>query len=229
MVHNDRMAGMDRPFDRRRSCSGYTDSNNSSGSPRDIQMIRNENRILVMSIFAGMLMVAVAISVSLIADAVNMDRLFSYKTQHQYIPALAVSDILYEHEPNEIRMTKTPRIVEESEPQISVEHYEPEYGYSYEETDGFYSSDYLRSAGVITDGDTKYTWYSQRVLPGGGLDIEGRHVEDGYVVDGEGRIVVASSDVPYGTEIELPFGSGKGIVLDTGYLEPGQIDIYTDF
>lgn len=236
MVYNNRMAGVDRPSDSRRSRSGHTDSGHSGDSPCDIQMMRSENHILIMSIFAGILMVIVAISAMLITDSINMDRLFSYKTKHRYIPALPVSDILYEYEPNEIRMTKTPRIIEEPELQAPTEYYEseygyhePEYDYSYEETDGFYSSDYLRSAGVVNDGGTKYTWYSQNVLPGGGLDIEGRHVEDGYVVDGNGRIVVASSDIPYGTEIDLPFGSGKGIVLDTGYLEPGQIDIYTDF
>ena len=95
--------------------------------------------------------------------------------------------------------------------------------------DGFYTSNELALLGVIHDDRYCYTWYSQRVLPGGGLDIEGRHVsEEGYVVDGSERIVVASSDLPWGTEVEIPFGSGTGIVLDTG-CAPGVIDIYTDF
>lgn len=94
----------------------------------------------------------------------------------------------------------------------------------------YYSAEYLRQAGIIFDGDRTYTWYSENVLPGGGLDIEGRHVSDeGYVVDAYERIVVASADIPYGTEVAIPFGSGKGVVLDTGYLSPGQIDIYTSF
>ena len=92
-----------------------------------------------------------------------------------------------------------------------------------------YSSDDLRSLGVIYDDGYRYTWYSQRVLPGGGLNIEGRHVSDeGYVVDSQDRIVVASSDLAYGTTIDVPFGNGKAVVLDTGCTS-GTIDVYTDF
>ena len=94
---------------------------------------------------------------------------------------------------------------------------------------GAYGADELRTQGVIFDGGYRYTWYSQRVLPGGGLAIDGRHVSDeGYVVDADGRIVVASSDLPKGTEIDVPFGSGKAVVLDTG-CAPGTVDVYTDF
>ena len=95
--------------------------------------------------------------------------------------------------------------------------------------DGSYAASELKTQGVICDGDYRYTWYSQRILPGGGLEIEGRHVSDeGYVVDAEERIVVASSDLDRGTELEVPFGSGKAVVLDTGCAS-GTIDIYTDF
>jgi len=94
---------------------------------------------------------------------------------------------------------------------------------------GYYSSEQLRDAGVINDGGVSYTWYSQQVLPGGGLNIEGRHVSDeGYIVDGQDRIVVASSDLPYGTELSVPFGGGTAVVLDTG-CAPGIVDVYTDF
>ena len=97
------------------------------------------------------------------------------------------------------------------------------------QSDGSYAASELKTQGVICDGDYRYTWYSQRVLPGGGLEIEGRHVSDeGYVVDAEERIVVASSDLDRGTELEVPFGSGKAVVLDTGCAS-GTIDIYTDF
>lgn len=95
--------------------------------------------------------------------------------------------------------------------------------------DDSYAADELRSQGVIYDGDYRYTWYSQRILPGEGLEIEGRHVSDeGYVVDADERIVVASSDLDRGAELEVPFGSGKAVVLDTGCAS-GTIDIYTDF
>ena len=84
--------------------------------------------------------------------------------------------------------------------------------------------------GVVEDGDDFYTWYSERTLPGGGLselNSNGRHSEDGFVKDGDGYIAVASCDYEKGTVIETPFGAAK--VYDTGYLAPGQIDVYTSF
>ena len=73
----------------------------------------------------------------------------------------------------------------------------------------------------------KETWYSQRVLPGGGLDIPGRHVnEEGFVCDGDGYICVASSTYSKGTVIETSRGMGK--VYDSG-CAPGVIDIYTNW
>lgn len=73
----------------------------------------------------------------------------------------------------------------------------------------------------------KETWYSQRVLPGGGLDIPGRHVnEEGFVCDADGYICVASSTYPKGTVIETSRGMGK--VYDSG-CAPGILDIYTNW
>lgn len=93
----------------------------------------------------------------------------------------------------------------------------------------WYSSEQFQRDGVIDEGGVRYTWYSENVLPGGGLSIDGRHVsEDGYVVDAYGRIVVASSDLPYGSEVSVPFGDGRAIVLDSG-CAPGVIDVYTSF
>lgn len=88
-----------------------------------------------------------------------------------------------------------------------------------------YSAEDLRYDGRISDGDYTYTWYSEQVLPGGGLDIPGRHLNEyGFVVDGEGRIAVASTDHERGTELETAFGTA--VVYDTGYLAPGQLDVY---
>lgn len=96
-----------------------------------------------------------------------------------------------------------------------------------------YSSPYaanpcsLMYDGVQSDGEHTYTWYSQNVLPGGGLDIPGRHVGDGgYVMDGDGNIAVASSDYEQGTVIETPYGTAK--VYDSGCAS-GVIDVYTDW
>ena len=44
------------------------------------------------------------------------------------------------------------------------------------------------------------TYYSQKVLPGTGLNIPGRHIaSDGTIRDKDGYIVLASDDYPKGT------------------------------
>lgn len=103
----------------------------------------------------------------------------------------------------------------------SYEYYEPSYSNS------GYSGTNLMTDGVVCDGGTRYTWYSERVLPGGGLNIPGRHVNsDGFVVDGNGNICVASSDLPYGTAVSTPWGDG--VVYDGGCAS-GTVDIYTSW
>ena len=71
------------------------------------------------------------------------------------------------------------------------------------------------------------TYYSQKVLAGGGLNIHGRHVgEYDTVRDGDGYIVIASDVHPKGTIVETSLGTGK--VYDTG-VGHGGIDIYTNW
>ena len=84
-----------------------------------------------------------------------------------------------------------------------------------------------KSKGVNYFNGHRETWYSQRVLPGGGLHIPGRHVDDrGLVCDEDGYICVASEDYPKGTIIETSLGMGR--VYDCG-CDSGTIDIYTDW
>lgn len=84
----------------------------------------------------------------------------------------------------------------------------------------------FRSQGTTNDGNYDYTWYSQRVLPGGGLNIPGRHVdEDGFVRDENGNLCIAARDLDKGTEVDTPFG--KAVVYD--YCPNGNLDIYTDW
>lgn len=71
------------------------------------------------------------------------------------------------------------------------------------------------------------TYYSQKVLPGGGLDIPGRHIaSDGTIRDSSNYIVVASDDYPKGTVVQTSLG--PGMVYDTGS-GSGNIDLYTDW
>lgn len=82
--------------------------------------------------------------------------------------------------------------------------------------------------GVVNWGGHKFTYYSQSVLPGGGLSIPGRHVNDaGYVSDGNGYIVVAANrSVSKGTIINTPFGAqGKVYDICAG-CTPDWIDVY---
>lgn len=82
----------------------------------------------------------------------------------------------------------------------------------------------FRVRGVIYHNGIKFTYYSELVLPGRGLQIPGRHVNaNGYVVDENGYIVLAN-DAPIGTVIDTPFGA-KGKVYDRGTFG-NQFDVY---
>lgn len=78
--------------------------------------------------------------------------------------------------------------------------------------------------GVVYSDGYKFTYYSQSVLPGGGLSIPGRHVNaDGFVSDGDGYIVLAGS-APLGTVYDTPFGY-KGKIYDRGTYG-NHLDVY---
>lgn len=90
-----------------------------------------------------------------------------------------------------------------------------------------YSASYFRKMGVIHWNGWRWTWYSQRVLPGGGLKIPGRHVDEhGYICDKDNYICVASSKLKKHTVIDTPFGK-KGKVYDSGCAK-NTIDVYCD-
>lgn len=95
-------------------------------------------------------------------------------------------------------------------------------------TERIYEPSDFKWMGVINWGGYRWTYYSQRVLPGGGLNIPGRHVdEDGFVCDEDGYICLASSDYGRGTIIDTPFGK-KGKVYDCGCAS-GTLDCYCDW
>ena len=87
-----------------------------------------------------------------------------------------------------------------------------------------YSLPQFMSAGVINWHGYKFTYYSQQVLPGGGLVIPGRHVnKDGYVSDKDGYIILAGS-APKGTVYDTPFGY-QGKIYDRGTVG-NHLDVY---
>ena len=95
-----------------------------------------------------------------------------------------------------------------------------------EEVVSQYTPEDLRFHGVIYWGNYKFTWYSEKVLPGGGLNIPGRWSDGNFVRDIDNYICVASSDLPKGTIVDTPWGIAK--VYDCG-CSSGVIDIYVSW
>lgn len=87
-----------------------------------------------------------------------------------------------------------------------------------------YTLPQFMSAGVVNWGGYKFTYYSEQVLPGSGLQIPGRHLNaDGYVSDADGYIVLAGSAAK-GTVYETPFGH-PGKIYDRG-TSGNHLDVY---
>lgn len=114
-------------------------------------------------------------------------------------------------------------VEEDYDESYEEETYEEEYVETYSTT---YSPEYLMNMGVVYDGGWRYTWYSEKVLPGSGLNIPGRWSDGNFVRDGEGYICVASEDFAKGTVLETPWGTAK--VYDCGCAH-GTIDMYVSW
>lgn len=88
-----------------------------------------------------------------------------------------------------------------------------------------YSAKQFKRLGVVRWGGRRWTWYSERVLPGRGLRIPGRHKDsNGYICDKNGYICLASRDLSKGTVINTPFGK-KGKIYDYCPIS-GTVDVY---
>lgn len=91
-------------------------------------------------------------------------------------------------------------------------------------TEMLYTLDEFLFSGRIYWNEYEFTYYSQSVLPGGGLSIPGRHVNaDGYVSDGDGYICLAGS-ADKGTVYDTPFGY-QGKIYDRG-TSGNHLDVY---
>ena len=110
----------------------------------------------------------------------------------------------------------------------SSEDYDVNYNtYDNYNSDAVYSSSEFQNTGVIDWGSYEWTYYSELILPGEGLDIPGRHTtEDGYVCDGDGYVVLAADldMLPRYSVVDTPFGR-TGKVYDTG-CSYGTLDVY---
>jgi hypothetical protein len=97
-----------------------------------------------------------------------------------------------------------------------------------ETSEALYSASKFMNMGVIYWNGWRWTWYSERVLPGSGLNIPGRHADSsGYICDGNDYICLSSSSLSKGTVIATPFGK-SGKVYDTGCASD-TIDIYVNW
>lgn len=90
---------------------------------------------------------------------------------------------------------------------------------------GFLTVAQMVSRGVVYYNGWQFTYYSQRVLPGNGLRIPGRHVENGKVCDKDGYVCVASSVLEKGTVVRTPIGLGR--VYDAGCAR-NTLDVFLD-
>lgn len=118
------------------------------------------------------------------------------------------------------------KVVEEVEATKSVEVEAKEENYNKIET--YYNPTDLQYSGVLYWGGYKWTWYSERILPGYGLNIPYRHTDgDGFVCDGDGYICLASSDLSKGTVVSTPFGK-MGKIYDCGCAS-GVLDVYVNW
>ena len=88
---------------------------------------------------------------------------------------------------------------------------------------GFITVAQMKTRGVVYYNGWRFTYYSETVLPGNGLNIPGRHVSDGKVCDADGYICVASSTLPKGTIVDSPLGTGR--VYDSG-CAAGTLDLF---
>ena len=89
-----------------------------------------------------------------------------------------------------------------------------------------YTPGYFQKAGRISWGGWSWTYYSERILPGYGLRIPGRHTDSmGYVRDINGYLCLASDVHRKGTVLETPFGS-YGKVYDCGCGNNYTVDVY---
>ncbi|PRI10861.1 hypothetical protein B4915_08190 [Leucobacter massiliensis] len=90
--------------------------------------------------------------------------------------------------------------------------------------EALYTLQQFMFAGAVNWNGYRFTYYSQQVLPGSGLQIPGRHVnEGGYVADADGFIVLAGS-APKGTVFDTPFGA-QGKIYDRGTFG-NHLDVY---
>lgn len=120
-----------------------------------------------------------------------------------------------------VEEAKSEDVVSNSKPKESTK--DPELFYTSWAIYEYVSPQTFKGYGVFRWHGYKWTWYSERVLPGPGLRIPGRWSDTYFVRDGDGNICLASSDLAKGTYVMTPWGQGR--IYDCGCAH-GTIDVY---
>ena len=95
------------------------------------------------------------------------------------------------------------------------------------EVERLYEPDEFKYLGVLDFNGWRWTWYSSHVY-NNDLGIPGQHeTSEGYIVDEDEYICLASTDLSKGTIIKTPLGY-FGKVYDTG-CPSGILDVYTNW
>ena len=87
--------------------------------------------------------------------------------------------------------------------------------------------------GVINYNGKRWTYYDEKVLPGKGLNIPGRHTADNLVQDGSGYVCLASCDYAKGTVLKTPLKKANGSQYSGKVYDycptSGTVDVYVNF
>lgn len=95
------------------------------------------------------------------------------------------------------------------------------------EVERLYEPDEFKYLGVLDFNGWRWTWYSSHVY-NNDLGIPGQHeTSEGYIVDEDEYICLASVDLSKGTIVKTPLGY-FGKVYDTG-CPSGILDVYTNW
>lgn len=192
---------------------------------------KRERILLVVTIISSIM------TICLFIFAVTIPHISSDEGREQVTETEDVEDITHlvsaeffveEIEQEQLPSSLSEQASDETETEELSESQDTMETYEQESNSALYSGSEFMYLGVIQWDGWRWTWYSEKVLPGGGLDIPGRHNDDdGYVCDENDYICLASSTLSKGTVINTPFGK-QGKVYDTG-CPTDVVDVYVSW
>lgn len=184
----------------------------------------------IICVAVGLLLVLFAV-LKINSEIITNEHLF--KENKIIVANRLIEESTTEKNIEEMEYLETENCVEIQQSEMTIEEFTVTQNESSEnnetlENEILYSATEFRYMGVIYWNDWKWTWYSEKILPGGGLDIPGRHADgNGYICDENNYICLASSSLNKGMIIKTPFGK-YGKIYDTG-CSSSVIDVYVNW